>query len=52
MDGLQDEAKQVDEGTAQEPQGAPAQVSGDDGAAAPPWPTTASPRPARTTRQL
>lgn len=33
MDGLQDEAKQVDEGAAQEPQGAPAQVSGADGAA-------------------
>jgi hypothetical protein len=33
MDGLQNEAKQVDEGAAQEPQGAPAQVSGDDGAA-------------------
>lgn len=33
MDGLQDEARQVGEGAAQEPQGAPAQVSGDDGAA-------------------
>ena len=36
MDGLQDEARQVGEGAAQEPQGAPAQVSGDDGAAASP----------------
>ena len=34
MDGLQDETKQVDEGAAQGPQGAPTQVSGDDGAAA------------------
>lgn len=34
MDGLQDEAKQVDEGAAQQAQGASAQVSGDDGAAA------------------
>lgn len=34
MDGLQDEAKQVDEGAAQEPQGAPSQVSGDEGAVA------------------
>lgn len=36
MDGLQDEAKQVDEGAAQQAQGAPTQVSGDDGAAAAP----------------
>ena len=36
MDGLQDEARQVGEGAAQEPQGAPAQVSGGDGAAASP----------------
>lgn len=36
MDGLQDETKQVDEGAAQGPQGAPTQVSGDDGAAATP----------------
>lgn len=36
MDGLQDEARQVGEGAAQEPQGAPAQMSGDDGAAASP----------------
>ena len=36
MDGLQNEARQVGEGAAQEPQGAPAQVSGDDGAAASP----------------
>ena len=36
MDGLQDETKQVDEGSAQGPQGAPTQVSGDDGAAATP----------------
>ena len=34
MDGLQDEAKQVDEGAAQQAQGAPAQVSGGEGAAA------------------
>lgn len=34
MDGLQDEAKQVDEGAAQESQGASAQVSGSEGAAA------------------
>lgn len=34
MDGLQDEAKQVDEGAAQEPQGAPTQVSGGEGTAA------------------
>ena len=27
MDGLQDEEKQVDEGAAQEPQGAPTQVT-------------------------
>lgn len=35
MDGLQDGTQQVDEGAAQqpEPQGAPTQVSGDDGAA-------------------
>lgn len=36
MDGLQDETKQVDEGAQRQAQGAPAQVSGDDGAAAPP----------------
>ena len=36
MDGLQHEARQVGEGAAQEPQGAPAQVSGGDGAAASP----------------
>lgn len=36
MDGLQDEARLEEQGSAQEPQGAPAQVSGDDGAAAPP----------------
>lgn len=36
MDGLQDETKQVDEGAAQQVQGAPTQVSGDDGAAATP----------------
>lgn len=36
MDGLQDEARQVGEGAAQEPQAAPAQVSGGDGAAASP----------------
>ena len=35
MDGLQDEAKLEEQGTAQEPQGAPTQVSGDDGAATP-----------------
>ena len=34
MDGLQDEAKQVDEGAAQQAQGASAQVSGGEGAAA------------------
>ena len=34
MDGLQDETKQVDEGTAQQTQDASAQVSGDAGAAA------------------
>ena len=34
MDGLQDEAKQVDEGAAQQAQGASAQVSGNEGAAA------------------
>ena len=34
MDGLQDEAKQVDEGAAQQTQGASAQVSGSEGAAA------------------
>jgi hypothetical protein len=34
MDGLQDEARQVDEGAAQESQGASAQVSGDEKAAA------------------
>ncbi len=36
MDGLQDEARLEGQGAAQEPQGAPSQVSGDDGAAAPP----------------
>lgn len=36
MDGLQDEARQVGESATQEPQGAPAQVSGDDGAAVTP----------------
>ena len=34
MDGLQDEAKQVDEGAAQQTQGASAQVNGSEGAAA------------------
>ena len=34
MDGLQDEARQVGEGAAQEPQGAPAQVSSGEGVAA------------------
>ena len=34
MDGLQDEAKQVDEGAAQQAQGASAQVSGCEDAAA------------------
>lgn len=36
MDGLRDEARLEGQGAAQEPQGAPSQVSGDDGAAAPP----------------
>ena len=36
MDGLQDKAQQVGEGAAQEPQGAPAQVSDSEGAAASP----------------
>ena len=36
MDGLQDEAKQIDEGTAQQAQGASAQVTGGEGAAATP----------------
>lgn len=36
MDGLQDKAQQVGEGAAQQAQGAPTQVSGDDGAAATP----------------
>lgn len=36
MDGLQDEARLEEQGSEQEPQGAPAQVSGDDGAAATP----------------
>ena len=36
MDGLQDEARLEGQGAAQEPQGASAQVSGDDGAAATP----------------
>ena len=36
MDGLQDEARLEEQGAAQESQGAPAQVSGDDGAAATP----------------
>ena len=34
MDGLQDKARLEEQGSAQEPQGAPAQVSGDDGAVA------------------
>ena len=36
MDGLQDETRLEEQGAAQEPQGAPAQVSGSDGAAATP----------------
>ena len=36
MDGLQDKAQQVGEGAGQEPQGAPAQVSDSEGAAASP----------------
>lgn len=36
MDGLQDEARLEEQGSEREPQGAPAQVSGDDGAAATP----------------
>ena len=36
MDGLQDKAQQVGEGAALQAQGAPTQVSGDDGAAATP----------------
>ena len=36
MDGLQDEARLEEQGAAQEPRGASAQVSGDDGAAATP----------------
>ena len=36
MDGLQDETRLEEQGSEQEPQGAPAQVSGDDGAAATP----------------
>ncbi len=35
MDGLQDKARLEEQGAAQGPQGAPAQVSGDDGAATP-----------------
>lgn len=34
MDGLQDEARQVDEGAAQQAQGVSTQVSGGEGAAA------------------
>lgn len=36
MDGLQDEVRLEEQGATQEPQGAPAQVSGDEGTAATP----------------